>query len=103
MYQSVLAEDREVPAWVDDALKRATHPNPAKRYTELSEVVYDLRHPNKAFVTRERRPLLDRNPAAFWRGVSLILAIVVCDSSQPPASADTAAQWPPRRGARGSA
>jgi serine/threonine protein phosphatase PrpC len=77
VYQSVLAEDREIPAWIDDALKRATHPNPLKRYTELSEFVYDLRHPNKAFLTRGRRPLLERNPVAFWRAVSLILAIVV--------------------------
>jgi serine/threonine protein kinase/serine/threonine protein phosphatase PrpC len=77
VYQSVLAEDREIPAWIDDALKRATHPNPQKRYTQLSEFVYDLRHPNKAFLTRERRPLLERNPAAFWRMVSIVLAIVV--------------------------
>jgi len=77
VYQSVLAEDREIPAWLDDALKRATQPNPLKRYAELSEFVYDLRHPNKAFLTRERRPLLERNPAAFWRGMSLLLAIVV--------------------------
>jgi serine/threonine protein kinase/serine/threonine protein phosphatase PrpC len=77
VYESVLAEDREIPAWVDDALKRATQPNPLKRYAELSEFVYDLRHPNKTFLTRERRPLLERNPAAFWRAVSLVLAIVV--------------------------
>lgn len=77
VYQSVLAEDREIPAWIDDALRRATQPNPLKRYTELSEFVHDLRHPNKAFLTRGRRPLLERNPAAFWRLVSLVLAIVV--------------------------
>lgn len=77
VYQTVLAEDLEIPAWVDDALKRATHPLPLKRYAEVSEFVYDLRHPNQAFLTRGRRPLLERNPAAFWRMVSLILAIVV--------------------------
>jgi hypothetical protein len=77
IYQSVLAEDREIPAWIDDALKRATHPNPSKRYGELSEFVYDLRHPNKAFLTRERKPLLERNPAGFWKLVSLLLALLV--------------------------
>jgi hypothetical protein len=53
------------------------HPNPAKRYGELSEFVHDLRHPGRAFLHKTRQPLLERNPVAFWRGVSLILAVVV--------------------------
>lgn len=77
VYQSVLTEDREIPAWIDDALRRATQWNPLKRYTEPSEFVYDLRHPSRSFLMRARRPLLERDPAAFWRLVSLVLAIVV--------------------------
>jgi serine/threonine protein phosphatase PrpC/predicted Ser/Thr protein kinase len=76
-YRSVLAEDREIPVWVDEALKRATSPFPHKRYAQLSEFVYDLRHPNKAFLSAARKPLLERNPAAFWRGLSIILAVIV--------------------------
>ena len=76
-YRSVLDDEREIPAWIDDVLRKATHPDPLKRYQELSEFVHDLRHPNPAYLNRTRRPLLERNPAAFWKGVSLLLAIVV--------------------------
>jgi len=76
-YDSVLHEDRDIPAWIDGVLRKAVHPNPAKRYGELSEFLYDLRHPNQAFLDKTRPPLLERNPVAFWRGVSLILAAVI--------------------------
>lgn len=76
-YASVLDDTREIPAWVDEALKKAVHPNPDKRYAELSELVYDLRHPGPAFLARTRAPLLERAPAAFWRALCLILAAVI--------------------------
>jgi len=76
-YRSVLDDDREVPAWIDDAIKKAVDPDPYKRYQELSEFIYDLRHPNKAFLNRTRAPLMERNPVAFWKAISLILAAVV--------------------------
>ena len=53
------------------------HPDPYKRYAELSEFVFDLRHPNKEFLNRTRPPLLERNPLVFWKGVSFILAVIV--------------------------
>jgi len=53
------------------------HPNPYKRYEDLTEFIYDLRHPNRAFLNKTRPPLLERNPAAFWKGVSFILALII--------------------------
>lgn len=76
-YDPVLDEHREVPAWVDGALRKAVHPNPAERYEELSEFVYDLRHPNSTFLGRKQPPLLERNPAVFWRSVSFIFAVII--------------------------
>jgi len=76
-YDSALREDREIPAWIDDVLRKAVHPNPAKRYGELSEFVYDLRQPSQAFLHKTRQPLLERNPVAFWKGVSLVLALAL--------------------------
>jgi serine/threonine protein kinase len=76
-YDSVLDEDRDIPAWIDGVLRKAVHPDPVKRYGELSEFLYDLRHPNQAFLDKTRPPLLERNPVAFWKGVSLILAAVI--------------------------
>ncbi|MDH5547542.1 MAG: bifunctional protein-serine/threonine kinase/phosphatase [Gammaproteobacteria bacterium] len=76
-YLSVLDEDREIPAWVDDCLRKALHPNPAKRYALLSEFTFDLRHPNKEFLNKTLPPLMERNPLRFWQGVSAILTIII--------------------------
>jgi serine/threonine protein kinase/serine/threonine protein phosphatase PrpC len=76
-YCSVLDDDREIPAWIDDVLRKAVHPNPYQRYEELSEFIYDLRHPNQAFLNKTRPPLIERHPVAFWKSVALILAITV--------------------------
>jgi len=76
-YRSLLDEHREIPPWIDDALKKAVHPDPTKRYDELADFTYDLRHPNEAYINKTRPPLIERNPVAFWKTVSFILAIVI--------------------------
>jgi hypothetical protein len=73
----VLSHDREIPAWVDFALRKALHPDPWKRYRELSELIYDLRHPSRAFLRQARLPLLERDPAKFWKAMSAILAVII--------------------------
>lgn len=77
VYRSVLDDRREIPAWIDAVLKKATHPDPLRRHAELSEFVYDLRHPSPAYLRQARPPLLERSPVAFWRTVALVLAAVV--------------------------
>jgi len=76
-YKSVLNEEREIPAWVDDAIRKAVHPNPFARYEELSEFVFDLHHPNVEFLNKTRPPLIDRNPLIFWKSVSFVLLLAV--------------------------
>lgn len=76
-YESVLSEDREIPAFVDHTLRKAVHPDPAKRYAELSEFIFDLRHPSRGFLSRTRPPLIERAPATFWKGVSAVLAVII--------------------------
>ena len=76
-YKSVLSEEREIPAWVDDAIAKAVHPDPFVRYEELSEFIFDLHHPNKAFLNKTRPPLIDRNPVVFWKSVSFVLGILL--------------------------
>jgi serine/threonine protein phosphatase PrpC len=77
LYVSVRGDDRAIPGFVDDALARALRPNPSERYAELSAFLFDLRHPSRAFLARAEAPLLERSPAAFWKGVSLLLALMV--------------------------
>lgn len=74
-YQTVLAADREIPSWIDATLKRALHPNPDKRYQDISEFLYNLRHPNPAFLHNVRPPFIQRYPVEFWQWISFLLLI----------------------------
>ena len=65
----------EVPVWMDAALARALDPNPAKRYDTLSEFLHDLSHPNPALIDDASRPLIERNPLAFWKGLAGLLLL----------------------------
>jgi len=76
-YTSLRTDDSEIPAWVDDALRKAVAVDPNERYGELSEFVHDLHHPNRAFLQKRRPPLIERHPVRFWKAVSLFLAVVV--------------------------
>jgi serine/threonine protein phosphatase PrpC len=77
VYQSVLNEEREIPVWIDDAIRKAVEPDPIARYEELSEFVFDLHHPNKDFLNKTRPPLIERNPVIFWKSVSFVLLLAV--------------------------
>jgi serine/threonine protein phosphatase PrpC len=75
-YRSLVAYDSATPAWIDEVLKKALHPDPLKRYEDLSEFVYDLRQPPGKY-SPAAKPLLDRNPLLFWKLLSAILAALV--------------------------
>ena len=66
-----------VPDWVDAALRRAVHPDPARRQETVSEFIADLRHPNPAYAKAGPIPLVERNPARFWQCVAALLACAV--------------------------
>jgi serine/threonine protein phosphatase PrpC len=77
VYLSARDERHPLPVWVDEAIRKAVHPDPGQRYDELSGFVYDLHHPNQAFLNRTRPPLLERNPLVFWKTVSFLLAVAL--------------------------
>lgn len=77
-YRSILIdEETEIPAWVDDAIHKATRIDPYKRYPDLFEFVHDLSTPNQEFLRKTRPPLAERNPVAFWQAIAIIEMIVV--------------------------
>jgi len=76
-YHSVLDNEREIPVWIDTILKKALHPDPYKRYEDLSEFTYELRHPSQACLNKTRPPLIERSPVAFWKSLCLILTTVI--------------------------
>lgn len=76
-YRSALASNRELPAWVDEVLRKALHPQPERRFEALSEFVHELRQPSPVFLKKSRPPLLERDPVLFWKGVAALLALFV--------------------------
>jgi len=86
-YISVRTYNPDIPIWVDKTLEKALSIDPEKRYPELSELIYDLIHPNNRFIQHDRQPLLERNPLVFWRVVALLsllgnLALVIWFNAQ---------------------
>ena len=73
-YETALDDGREIPAWIDEILKKAVHIDPYKRYEEVSEFTYSLRNPSKNDLNARPAPLIERNPLLFWKCLSLILA-----------------------------
>ena len=76
-YTPALDDKREIPVWIDSALKKAVHPDPYKRHDELSEFVFDLRHPNPNYASADTAPLIERNPLVFWKLVCLSMVGVI--------------------------
>ena len=69
-YRPLWREDHPLPAWVDAVLRKAVHPNPARRYGELSEFLHDLRQPPAELLQRSKAPLLQRHPLRFWQALA---------------------------------
>ncbi len=74
-YTSLREYNPHVPMWMDGAIQKAVHKNPDNRYESFSEFQRDLCKPNSAFMKRSA-PLIERNPTAFWRGLSIILLLI---------------------------
>lgn len=67
----------DVPAWMDDALRRAVHPDPNRRQQDVDEFVEDLRRPSQEALRAARPALIARDPLRFWKGLSVCLGLTV--------------------------
>jgi len=76
-YASLDTEESNIPVWIDETLKKALQVDPYDRYAELSEFIYDLRHPNTEFVNRTRPPLIERHPVILWKGISFVMFVII--------------------------
>jgi serine/threonine protein phosphatase PrpC len=77
-YQYIPARYRrhDLPIWVEGCLRKALQPNPANRYDAFSEFERDFTVPNASLEAYHRRqPLLEKNPARFWKFLALALLI----------------------------
>ncbi|RZL08266.1 MAG: bifunctional protein-serine/threonine kinase/phosphatase [Rubrivivax sp.] len=67
----------DLPAWLDAVLRRALHPQPAKRQEALSEFIHDLQAPGAHYQRVRPPPLIERNPVVFWQALSFVLLLAV--------------------------
>lgn len=76
-YITALSPDRAIPPWIDRTLEKAVHPDPTKRYQELSEFIFDLSRPDRNPPGTSAKPFIEQNPLLFWKLLSLFLAGLV--------------------------
>lgn len=74
-YRPAREHNPAIPAWVDGALRKASHPQPEKRYETLSEFLQDMTSPNPLLVNESPKPLMERNPLAFWKTLAALLLV----------------------------
>ncbi|MEL6414266.1 MAG: protein kinase [Pseudomonadota bacterium] len=72
-YRSAIDGSNAAPFWIDDTLRKATHPISHRRFAALSELEAALHAPAKQSVAF--KPLAERNPLRFWQAVSATLAV----------------------------
>ncbi len=75
-YLSLKDRRKDIPDWLDCALKKAVEPDPSLRYDLLSEFQHDYRTP-RDICSHEAIPLMERNPVAVWQSISAALAIAL--------------------------
>lgn len=66
-----------IPEWLNSVILRALSPQPEDRQQNYSEILFELEHPDQVQpFHRKGAPLLERNPAAFFRAAFLISAVL---------------------------
>ncbi len=73
-YAPAADETRDIPAWVDGALRKALAVDPAQRFAEPLEFTHALRNP---VVAGEPSRLIERDPLTFWKIAAGLLATTV--------------------------
>lgn len=76
-YTPALHHRRDLPLWVEGALKKALQPNPRFRYDAFSEFLQDITYPNQSLESMvQHQPYLERNPLLVWKVIALILLMI---------------------------
>ncbi|MEO7787644.1 MAG: protein kinase [Sphingomicrobium sp.] len=71
----------DLPAWLDATLLRAFAVDPGARFADVEELIHGLESGSAhAAPARGKRPLVERYPVGFWKGVALLLAIALAVS-----------------------
>ncbi|WP_455231537.1 protein kinase domain-containing protein [Geopseudomonas aromaticivorans] len=66
----------DLPAWLDEILQKAVANNPAQRFETSEEWLLALDQGERRAQDLPARPLLEREPLKFWRGLALASLLV---------------------------
>lgn len=66
----------DLPAWLDEILQKALANNPAQRFETTEEWLLALDQGERRAQDLPARPLLEREPLKFWRGLALVSLLV---------------------------
>ena len=66
----------DLPAWLDEILQKALANNPAQRFETSEEWLLALDQGERRAQDLPARPLLEREPLKFWRGLALLSLLV---------------------------
>jgi tRNA A-37 threonylcarbamoyl transferase component Bud32 len=72
----------DLPAWLDEAVARATAADPDDRFGDVFEFIFALEHGaiRAAPASPRRLPLYERNPLLVWKIVAAVLALALAAS-----------------------
>jgi serine/threonine protein kinase/serine/threonine protein phosphatase PrpC len=72
----------DLPAWLDKVIGRAISVNPADRYQDVLELVFEMEHgaDRASPINVARMPLYHRNPLLFWKVTSALLVVLLAIS-----------------------
>jgi serine/threonine protein phosphatase PrpC len=76
-YKALAQHQVAVPIWFEAALRKALHPQAHRRYSEVSELIWDLSHPNPDFKGLKPPPLVDKNPVLLWQIIAAVLLVLL--------------------------
>jgi serine/threonine protein phosphatase PrpC len=72
----------DLPAWLDQAIARATAVNPDDRFQDVFEFIFELEHgaARGSPALPQRQPIYERNPLLFWQVACALLAAALVGS-----------------------
>jgi serine/threonine protein phosphatase PrpC len=77
---SPLSDHRpDLPVWLDRTIARAIAVNPADRFEDIIEFVFEMEHgaERASPINIARKPLYARDPLVFWKVVSALLGLLL--------------------------
>ena len=76
---SLMARRPDLPAWLDAAIAKAIHVDPARRYADVLEFAFEIENGSQSGrpAALRKTSLYEKNPLLFWQGLCALLAAIL--------------------------